>query len=116
MIQAVFAGLPVADFDAAIEFYERLFGRPADLVPKEGDSAWRLADPGWVYVVRDDDRSGRGLLTLLVDDLEAHVAELAGRGIETDPIETVPGTLARTVVTDPAGNTIQLAQPLGGRS
>ena len=48
MIEAVFAGLPVADFDAAIDFYERFFGRPADLVPKEGDSAWQLAGPGWV--------------------------------------------------------------------
>jgi catechol 2,3-dioxygenase-like lactoylglutathione lyase family enzyme len=47
VIQAVFAGLPVADFDAAIEFYERFFGRPADLVPKDGDSAWQLAEAGW---------------------------------------------------------------------
>ncbi len=114
MIEAVFAGLPVADFDAAIDFYERLFGRPADLVPKEGDSAWQLAGPGWVYVVRDADRAGRGLLTILVDDLEEHVAALAGRGIEAGEIERIPGVLARTVVTDPAGNTIQLAQPLGG--
>jgi predicted enzyme related to lactoylglutathione lyase len=114
VIQAVFAGLPVADFEAAIEFYERFFGRPADLVPKDGDSAWQLAEPGWVYVVCDADRSGRGLLTILVDDLDAHVAELAGRGIETDAIERIPGVLARTVVTDPAGNTIQLGQPLGG--
>ncbi len=114
MIEAVFAGLPVADFDAAIDFYERFFGRPADLVPKEGDSAWQIAGPGWVYVVHDAERAGRGLLTILVDDLEEHVAALAGRGIETDAIETVPGTLARTVVTDPEGNTIQVAQPLGG--
>ena len=114
MIEAVFAGLPVADFDAAIDFYERFFGRPADLVPKEGDSAWQLAGSGWVYVVRDADRAGRGLLTILVDDLDEHVAALADRGIETGEIERIPDTLARTVVTDPEGNTIQLAQPLGG--
>ena len=46
-------------------------------------------------------------------DLEGHVAALAGRGIEAGPIERIPGVLARTVVTDPAGNTIQLGQPLG---
>ena len=114
MIKAVFAGLPVADFDAAIDFYERFFGRPADLVPKEGDSAWQLAGPGWVYVVHDAERAGRGLLTILVDDLEQHVAELAGRGIEAGEIERIPSTLARTVVTDPEGNTIQLGQPLSG--
>ena len=114
MTQAVFAGLPVADFDAAIEFYERFFGRAADLVPKEGDSAWQLAGPAWVYVVLDRERAGRGLLTILVDDLEAHVAELAGRGIEAGGIERIPGVLARTVVTDPEGNSIQLGQPLDG--
>lgn len=113
MITEVFAGLPVADFDAAIDFYERFFGRPADLVPKEGDSAWQLADSGRVYVVRDEERSGRGLLTLLVDDLDAHVAALSAVGIETDAIERTPGEVASTVVTDPAGNRIQLAQPLG---
>ena len=113
MIEAVFAGVPVADFDAAIDFYERFFGRPADLVPKEGDSAWQLAGAGWVYVVRDAGRAGRGLLTLLVEDLDEHVATLAARGIGADPIERTPGVLARTLVTDPEGNTIQLAQPLG---
>jgi predicted enzyme related to lactoylglutathione lyase len=112
VIEAVFAGLAVADFDRAIDFYERFFGREADLVPKEGDSAWQAAGQGWVYVVRDAERAGRGLLTLLVDDLEQHVATLAARGIESEPIERIPGVLARTVVTDPEGNTIQLGQPL----
>ena len=115
MIEAVFAGLPVADFDAAIDFYERFFGRPADLVPKEGDSAWQLAGPGWVYVVHDAERAGRGLLTILVDDLErarrrARRPRHRGRRDRADPGHV----LARTVVTDPEGNTIQLGQPLSG--
>ena len=84
------------------------------MLPKEGEAAWQLSGPGWVYVVEDAARAGRGLLTILVDDLEAQVADLAGRGIEAPEIERTPGVVARTVVTDPEGNTIQFAQPLGG--
>ena len=44
-----------------------------------------------IYVVGDDSRSGKALLTLLVDDLERHVAALGECGLETSSIETVPG-------------------------
>src|SRR5947208_11226529 len=67
----VFAGLPVADFDAARAWYERLLGRPPDLVAHETDVAWQLTDSGWVYVVQDAERAGHALVTVLVDDLGA---------------------------------------------
>ena len=42
----------------------------------------RLAARGhaWVYVVEDSERAGRGLLTVIVDDLDAQLAGLAQRG------------------------------------
>jgi predicted enzyme related to lactoylglutathione lyase len=83
------------------------------MLPKDGEAAWQVRGPGWVYVVQDAERAGRGLLTILVDDLDAHVAELAGRGIASAEIQRTPGVVARTVVSDPEGNTIQFAQPLG---
>ncbi|MEP6953937.1 MAG: VOC family protein [Solirubrobacteraceae bacterium] len=104
----------MADFPAARDFYERLFGRAPDMLPKDGEAAWQLSGPGWVYVVEDRERAGRGLLTILVDDLDAHVAGLADRGVAAGEIERTPGVVARTVVADPEGNTIQFGQPLGG--
>jgi catechol 2,3-dioxygenase-like lactoylglutathione lyase family enzyme len=100
----VFAGIPVADFDAARAWYEELLGRPADLVPHESEVAWQMTDSGWIYVVQDADRAGRALVTVLVDDLDA--LSLDGES------ETVPGKFRNTVVTDPEGNRIQFAQPL----
>ena len=73
----------------------------------------QLADSGWIYVVVDPDRAGNGLLTLLVDDLEAHVAALADRGIVTGPIETIPGVVSKAVIADPEGNRITFGQGLG---
>jgi predicted enzyme related to lactoylglutathione lyase len=111
-IKHVFAGVAVADYDAALEWYERLFGRPPDVIVKEDEAMWRVAGTGWIYVVADVDRAGRALLTFLVDDLEVHVAELVERGITTGAIETAPGLYRKAVITDPEGSTITLGEDL----
>jgi predicted enzyme related to lactoylglutathione lyase len=84
------------------------------MLPKDGEAAWQVCGPAWVYVVQDAERAGRGLLTILVDDLDEQVAALAERGIAAGEIQRTPGVVTRTIVTDPEGNTIQFAQPLGG--
>jgi catechol 2,3-dioxygenase-like lactoylglutathione lyase family enzyme len=76
-ISHVFAGIPVADYDAALAWYERLLGRPPDVIVTDKEAMWQVADRGWIYVVGETKRAGNALLTLLVDNLEDHVAELA---------------------------------------
>ena len=110
----VFAGMGVADHASARGWYERLFGRPPDLVPNENESAWQLSETGWIYVVGDAARAGRALLTLLVDDLDSHVAELRERGLAIGGIETIPGTVRTAGIDDPDGNRITFGEPLGG--
>ena len=61
-------------------------------------------------VVADPVRAGNALLTVLVDDLDARIAELTGRGIATGEVEAVNG-MRRTVVRDPDGNTITYPAP-----
>lgn len=112
MVTDVFCGLPVDDFDTACAWYEIFFGRGPDFVPKEGEAVWRVQGASWVYVVLDELRSGNGLVTLLVDNLEEHVGFLAMRGLAPDSIETVPGVVRTAKIIDPAGNTIQIGQSL----
>lgn len=107
----LFASIPVADRDAAVRWYERLAGRPPDLIPNDDEAAWRLTDTGWIYVIADRDRAGQALHTLLVDDLEAFLAGLTDRGIAAEPVTTIGGGVRRTMVTDPDGNRLQLGQP-----
>lgn len=110
-VNHVFAGIPVADFAVARAWYVRLFGGEPDLVPHDTEVAWRLAgDLCWVYVVGDQKRAGNGLLTVLVDDLDAKLAELTERGITAGEVEPVGG-MRRTVLRDPDGNTITYAAP-----
>jgi catechol 2,3-dioxygenase-like lactoylglutathione lyase family enzyme len=108
----VFAGVAVADLDAGLAWYERLMGRPPDLVPNENEAAWRLAGAEWIYVVGDAHRAGNGLLALLVDDLDGLVSELTERGIPTGEIDTIPGAVRRMAIADPEGNAITFGQPL----
>lgn len=42
---AVLAGIAVADFDAAVSWYERLLGRPADDLPMGGLAEWHSPRP-----------------------------------------------------------------------
>jgi hypothetical protein len=112
-VEYVFAGVATADIAAARDWYERLFGRPPDLLPNNREACWQLAGAGWMYVVEDPERAGRGLLTLLVDDLDGLVAGLVERGIEPGPIVPEGGAGRKSVVTDPEGSTIAFAQVTG---
>ena len=89
-INVLFAGIPVADLDAAIDWYERLFGEPPFMRPHDTESAWQLEEHAWVYVVQDGERAGRGLLTVLVDDLDAQLASLAERATSSAAESSFP--------------------------
>ena len=111
-VSHVFAGIPVADYDAALAWYERLLGRPPDVIVTEHAAMWQVVDKGWIYVVGDPKRAGHALLTLLVDDLEDHVAALAQRGLAIGAIDTVPGVVRKAVMIDPEGNRITFGEDL----
>jgi predicted enzyme related to lactoylglutathione lyase len=110
-ITNVFAELTVADFDAAIAWYGRLFGRPADRRPMYGLADWQITETGGVQVFRDPTRAGKGLLTLVVDDLPRQVEDLTSRGLAAGAIERGTAVQFASIV-DPEGNTITFAAPL----
>ena len=112
-IKHVFIGIPVAAYGPALTWYERLLGRPPDVIVKDDEAMWQVKDTGWTYVVADAQRAGNALLALLVDDLEERVAALTERGIVTGAIETAPGLYRKVVITDPEGNQITIFENLG---
>jgi catechol 2,3-dioxygenase-like lactoylglutathione lyase family enzyme len=107
----VFAGIPVADLDAGLDWWERLLGRAPDMYPNDSEACWQLTETSWIYVVRDAERAGNGLLTVLVGDLERELAGIAERGIEVGEVTEIPGVI-RTELADPDGNRVQFGQPL----
>ena len=105
-VDHVLAVVPVADFDAARAWYERVLGRPADNRPMEDLAEWQVTGSGWVQVFRDEERAGLGLLNLAVDDLDRHVADLAERGVEAGAIRAATEDVRLSTITDPDGNEV----------
>ncbi|MCM3886867.1 VOC family protein [Frankia sp. R82] len=109
-VTKVLSVVPVADFDSAADWYERLFGRSADARPMPGLADWHITDDAWVQVFRDVQRSGQSALNLAVDDLQCEAATLAGRGITLGEVTTTTKGARLASVDDPFGNTITLIE------
>lgn len=109
-VSHVFAGIATADFPAALAWYERFFDRPPDRRPHDAEAVWGLADGGLVYVVADAERAGRGLVTLIVADLDAWCARLTRLGLHLGPVERPASGVRKSSVLDLDGNQIGLGQ------
>lgn len=109
-MDVLFAGLLVGRFDTAVDWYTQLFDRAPDVVAHDREVMWRVTDGGWLYVLEDAERAGRGVVSISVSDLDFLVRELAARGISSEGIEPVgdAGRKARTF--DPDGNEVALIQ------
>jgi glyoxylase I family protein len=106
-IEHVLAVVPVSEVDKSGEWYSSLFGRPADNNPMPTLVEWQVVPGGWVQVFSDPQRAGSGLLNFAVDDLDAHLGEVSGRGLEPGEIVEANKGVRLSTITDPDGNTIR---------
>jgi predicted enzyme related to lactoylglutathione lyase len=106
----VFAGLVVKNRDQAVAWYERLLGRPPDMLPNDAEAVWQLTESASVYLVADADRAGRGAITLVVADLDSIRIQAAERGILTQAVQEIPGAGRKAVIDDPDGNTVAIVE------
>ncbi len=109
----LFAGLRVRDFGAARAWYDRLLGEPT-FFPHATEAVWTLAEGRSLYVVEHADGAGHSVVTLFVDDLDAHVAALAARGLEPAEQLTCSNGARKALYRDPDGNEVGFGgAPLG---
>jgi predicted enzyme related to lactoylglutathione lyase len=102
----LFAGIPVNDYAAAVVWYERLFGSPATFFPTDTEAVWELAEHRSFYVEQRPVHAGHAMHTILVDDLDALVAQIADRGLEPTKRETYENGVRKITYCDPDGNEI----------
>lgn len=102
----LFAGNRVTDFAAALSWYERLLGGEPTFSPHETEAVWELAESRYLYIEEDADGGGSALSTILVEDLDARVEEIAARGIEPDRREEYSNGARKAIYRDPDGNEI----------
>jgi predicted enzyme related to lactoylglutathione lyase len=110
-VNRVLAGIAVADVDAALPWYEMLFGRPADELPMEGLAEWHVPSGGVVQLVASAERAGRSLLTLDFEDLKQELAVMRNRGLDAGPLDdTTSDKVLIAATSDPEGNAITLVE------
>jgi catechol 2,3-dioxygenase-like lactoylglutathione lyase family enzyme len=106
------AGVAVKDLAAAIDWYSRLLDQPPATRPMEGLAEWAFRDGGWMQVFEDGSRAGRCSITLVEDNLDARLADLAAKGIAVESAST--SEMAKVaILRDPDGNLVVFAEPLG---
>src|SRR4051812_28810304 len=106
MALELFAGVRVGDFAAARAWYERLLGRAPSFLPHATEAVWTLAEHRSIFIVEDASSPGRGVVTLIVDDLDAVEAEIARRGLEPAERETYENGVRKLTYRDADGNEI----------
>jgi predicted enzyme related to lactoylglutathione lyase len=111
-MDVLFAGVRVRDLSLAADWYSRLFGRTPDIVPNEHEVMWRVADGGWLYVVKDEDenRAGNSLVAIAVPNLDSALTELAARKITFGATEVVGDAARKAATEDPDGNSLALIE------
>jgi catechol 2,3-dioxygenase-like lactoylglutathione lyase family enzyme len=102
----LFAGIPVADYTAALEWYERLLGFPPAFFPNDSEAVWELAEHRYVYIVQRPEHAGHAMHTLFVAELDALVTQIAGRGLEPAQQETYSNGVRKITYRDRDGNEI----------
>ena len=105
MTPALFAGIRVSDLATARAWYEQLLGEPA-FFPNETEIVWDLADERSVYIQQDPGRAGGALVTVIVDDLDTVVSDIASRGLEPANRETYSNGVRKATYRDADGNEI----------
>ena len=107
----LFAGVPVTDYARAVAWYERLLGSPPSFLPNDTEAVWDVVEHGYLYVDVRPDQAGSAMHTLFVDDFDARLAALAGRGIEPVEQETYDNGVRKAIFHDPDGNEIGIGGP-----
>ena len=107
----LFAGIPVTDYARAVAWYERLLGSPPSFLPNDTEAVWGVVEHGHLYVDVRPDHAGSAMHTLFVDDFDARLAAVAGRGIEPVELETYDNGVRKAIFRDPDGNEIGFGGP-----
>jgi catechol 2,3-dioxygenase-like lactoylglutathione lyase family enzyme len=109
-ITHLFAGVPVSDLEASIDWYTRFFARAPDMRAGE-EILWEIDEHATLFIEPNAARAGAGRITLSVSGLDALLERLAAQRIEHEPVETYSNGVRHVNILDPDGNAIAFAEP-----
>ena len=102
----LFAGISVSDYERALTWYERLLGSPPSFLAHATEAVWELAEHRFVFIEEQVKDAGHAQHTIFVDDLDALVEQITGRGLDPADRETYSNGVRKVTYRDPDGNEI----------
>ena len=102
----LFAGIPVTDYPAALDWYERLFGTPPAFHPNDVEAVWEVAEHRYIYIEHLPARAGHAKIMLFVPDYTTTLRALAERGLRPAEVETYDNGVSKAMFRDPDGNEV----------
>jgi catechol 2,3-dioxygenase-like lactoylglutathione lyase family enzyme len=100
----LYAGIPVADYAAALAWYQQLLGSPPTFFATDTEAVWILAEHRSVYIEQRPEHAGHAMLTIMVDDLDALAAQIGDRGLHPVEQESYAEGVRKLIYRDPDGN------------
>ena len=111
-INSIISVIPVTDFDFALQWYIKLFGREPDVLPMEGIAEWQLVENAWIQVCVDPERAGGTTVVVGVDDIESKYQTLFKATFSVGEIVEYPEVIKMFEILDPAGNKISFVEDI----
>ena len=109
-VRNALASLAVRDISKSIEWYEQLFGRPADARPLREVAEWRFESGGGLQVYAGVERAGGCSCTLVVSNHAEQRQALTKLGVAMDERASTERT-PTIMIRDLDGNSIAFVQP-----
>jgi catechol 2,3-dioxygenase-like lactoylglutathione lyase family enzyme len=109
-ITHLFAGIPVSDLHASVDWYTRFFGGPPDR-RVGAEVLWEIDEHAWLFIEPNAAQAGAGRITLAVTGLDELLERLTAQGIEHEALETYSNGVRHVKIPDPDGNAIAFAEP-----
>jgi predicted enzyme related to lactoylglutathione lyase len=107
----VLASVAVNNLNSAVQWYEKVLGKPPDSRPMPEVAEWKFERGGWLQVYSLPERAGSGSFTLAVSSIDDQVVRLNKLGIDTR--QRSSGDKVKTLmITDPDGNHIAFAEAI----
>ena len=100
----IFAGIPVSNLKASLDWYTRLFGCAPSFFPNEEEAVWQMAEHQYIYIIVNTKHASHAIQNVMGRDLDTLIKQVAGRGIKYGKEEFPAENTRKVMYYDPDGN------------